>query len=264
MQTDVRVLVVGKTEHVQVRLCRLVDEMAFKVVGTAPSGEAARHIRNTKPHLVLLEVGAEGDGLDLIATLGESRAPLFVVVAPDTRGAVHAYELGVVDYLVKPLHDARLHAALERVRSRFFSAPAAGIPQSRSRRQPRSRREAPQSAPDSAVPGRRLALKQGKSTVLLELDGIDWIEADDVYLNFHVGERTYLIRERLKHVERCLKGKGFLRIHRSTIVNLARVRKVVSESGTGGHVVLADGVQLRVSKSNFKELEACVAFRQLG
>lgn len=112
--------------------------------------------------------------------------------------------------------------------------------------------------------GDRIALKQGTGYVFLNLDEIDWIQAADTYVRFHTDGKSYMIRERLKHVEHRLARKGFLRIHRSTIVNLNRIREVLSESNGGAHVVLKTGTKLKISRSYLKDLETLLAPLQLG
>lgn len=213
-------------------LLRLDPEIEI-VAECASGAEALAEIRTANPDLVFLDVQMpECDGFDVLELLGQHLPPAIVFVTAYDQYALRAFDAGALDYLLKPFDNARFARALDRAKQRI----------SRSQQAPR--------------PVERLAIKGVGEIVFVKISEIDWIEAADYYACLHVGARTHLLRRSLAELEQELNENMFCRIHRSTIVNLDRVRGVeVNEEGEY-EVMLDRGTRLRLSRRYRKELES--------
>ncbi|MDP3071525.1 MAG: LytTR family DNA-binding domain-containing protein [Opitutaceae bacterium] len=228
----------------------LARDPAFEVVGEAASGgEAAALIARLRPDLAFLDVQMPGaDGFAALAGLAPAATPAVVFVTAYDEHALRAFEVHAVDYLLKPYDDARFAAALQRakaeVRHRAQDRAGAGLGQLMEL----LARGATAAAPSVPPGGDRILVKSSGEIFFLKADEIDWIEAEGDYMKFHVGPRAHLMRETMARLEARLDARRFVRIHRSTIVNLDRVQKL-SPSFAGDYAVtLADGTKLRLSR----------------
>ena len=183
-------------------LLRLDPEI--ELTGECGSGiEAVAAIRDRKPDLVFLDVQMpECDGFDVLELLGRDLPPAIVFVTAYDQYALRAFETGALDYLLKPFNNVRFELALARAKERIAL----------NRNQPR--------ATD------RLAIKSARQVYFLKISEIDWIEAADYYACLHAGPKTHLLRRSMSELEHDLDPAAFCRTHRSTIVNLDRVRAV--------------------------------------
>ena len=227
-----------------------------EIVGEARNGvEAVRVLDTLLPDLVFLDVQMpELDGLSVLRRLDPARLPAVIFVTAYDTFAVRAFELHAVDYLVKPVHEARFHRALARARDRFRSAEAVQL----------SRRLSALLADDierDAIPPeppRRLVIPGNGSDLVLDVADIEWIEADDYYAAIHARGRRHLIRESLSSLEARLDPTRFVRVHRSAIVNLARVREIRSPAAGDSAIVLRDGTQLPLSRRRREQVADAV------
>ena len=163
--------------------------------------------------LVFLDLQMPGvGGFDVVAEIGPGRMPMVVFVTAHDEHAIRAFEVQAVDYLLKPIDDGRFGRALDRVRSRMSERADGSF----------SRRLAALLAAGTA---QRIAVRDRGRIVLLAAKDIDCVEAEGDYASLRVGEKTYLVRETMGAMEARL-GAGFLRIHRSAIVNAARIREL--------------------------------------
>jgi two-component system LytT family response regulator len=195
------------------------------IVECGSGAEAIEAIRTGKPDLVFLDVQMpECDGFDVLERLGGDLPQTVIFVTAFDSYALQAFEAGALDYLLKPFDDARFGRALARAKEKI----------AREARHPR--------------PAPRLVVKSPGQLLFVEAASIDWIEAADYCACLHVGRRTHVIRRSLADLERDLGGDRFLRIHRSAIVNLDRVRGLELQSGGEYEVVLESGVKLRLSR----------------
>ena len=211
--------------------------------------EALAALNRTRPDLLFLDVQlARRTGFDLLAALGTSRPPAVVFVTAFDQHAVRAFDVEAVDYLLKPFDDQRFTQALGRAKERI--------------RQDRARTLAEQLAatlaPGSrpAAAPRTLLLKDGARSMFLREDEIDWIEAQDYYVEVHAGGVAHLHREPLRDLEARLDPKRFVRIHRSAIVQIDRIRQLQSLPSGDASVMLRDGTELRVSRSRRDAIRA--------
>lgn len=218
-----------------------------EVAGEARDGhEAVRMLRALAPDLVFLDVQMpELDGFDVLRRLDPERLPAVIFVTAHDTFAVRAFDQHALDYLVKPLNEARFHQAMARARERLRSRDAVEL----ARRL--SALLAADASADAAVPPeppRRLVVATAGADLVLELGEIQWIEADDYYAAVHARGRRHLVRESLASLEARLEPARFVRVHRSAIVNLAQVREVRSGLADEPAVVLHDGTRVPLSR----------------
>jgi two-component system LytT family response regulator len=213
------------------------------VVGESRNGpETLNALREFSPDLVFLDVQMpEMDGFEVLGAQGTGRLPAVVFVTAHDQFAVRAFEAHALDYLVKPLNVARFEATLMRVRERLRLAQAAGLADRLNAllASERGRRE--------GAGIERLVLSTTLGELVIPVADIDWIGADDYYACVHVGSKSHLLRESLASLEKRLDPSRFVRIHRSAIVQIDRVREVKASAG-GDEVVLRDGSRVRVSR----------------
>jgi two-component system LytT family response regulator len=228
----------------------LARDPAFEIVGEATTGAAAAAlIARLQPDLAFLDVQMpDADGFAALAGLPPDATPAVIFVTAYDEHALRAFEVHAVDYLLKPYDDARFTAALQRAKAevRHRAQDRAG-PRLTRIMELLQRGAAPAAEP---VPpgGDRILVKSSGEIFFLKAEEIDWIEAEGDYMKFHVGPRAHLMRETMARLEAKLDARRFVRIHRSTIVNLDRVRKL-SPSFSGEYaVILADGTKLRLSR----------------
>jgi len=218
----------------------------IEVIAEAGGGaEASELITREKPALVFLDVQMPGcDGFEMLERIAPADTPVIVFVTAYSEHALRAFEVNAVDYLLKPFDDARFAAALGRAKEAVQARRAGSIDQ---RLQDLlAYLESGQAAPP-ADQGRILVKSSGE-IFFLKAEEIDWIEAEGDYMKFHVSGKTHLMRETMARLEARLDPKRFVRIHRSTIVNIDRVRKL-SPSFAGDYtVVLQDGTKLKLSR----------------
>jgi two-component system, LytTR family, response regulator len=189
-------------------------------------------IRSTKPDLVFLDVQMpECDGFDVIEMLGSDAPSIIFVTAYDSY-ALRAFEVGALDYLLKPFDNARFERMLERAKERI----ALG-------------KNGPQAK-------QTFVIKATGQVSFVAASEVDWIEASDYYVSLHVGAKTHLLRRSMAELEQELDRDAFCRIHRSAIVKLDKVRSLqLNEAGEYG-VLLKDGTRLRLSRRYKKELQS--------
>jgi two-component system, LytTR family, response regulator len=222
------------------------------VIGEASTGaEAAELISRERPDLAFLDVQMPGgDGFDALKAIAPGMAPAVVFVTAYDEYALRAFEVNAVDYLLKPYDDARFLAALNRakeeIRRRQTDTINARLTQLLDYLQQTGVTGG--SAAPTDTPNDRILLKSSGEIFFLKAEEIDWIEAEGDYMKFHVSGRSHLMRETMARLEARLDPKRFIRIHRSTIVNIDRLRKL-SPSFAGEYaVILHDGTKLKLSR----------------
>lgn len=215
-------------------LLRLDAEI--EIVSECGSGvDAPGEIRRTQPDLLFLDVQMpECDGFDVLELLGKDVPSAIIFVTAYDQYALRAFEAGALDYLLKPFDNARFDRALERAKRK--------IAQSK----------------DGPKKLELLTIKSAGQVLFVSLAEIDWIEAADYYAAVHVGSRTHLLRRSIVELEQDLDPAAFCRIHRSTIVNLKRVRGLKLNADGEYTVLLEGGTTLRLSRRYRRQLQACL------
>jgi two-component system LytT family response regulator len=213
--------------------------------------EAVRMIRRLQPDVVFLDVQMPGaDGFAVIERVGAEHMPAVVFVTAYDRHALRAFEVHALDYVLKPFENARLLAALDRARERLRSRHDGEIARRLAALVAGWMPEPPRPVP-TAEPGyvERFTVRHDDRISFVGAEQIDWIEAEGNYAVLHAGGTTHRVRLTLNAIERQLDPRRFARIHRSTIVNLARVREIQPWFG-GDYIALLDGGRkLRVSRT---------------
>ena len=229
-----------------------------EIVGECADGlEALRTIEKEGPDLIFLDIQMPGlDGFGVLERLNTSRMPYIVFVTAYDRYAIQAFDVHAVDYLLKPFSDARFREALDQAKARVRSQDLDEIREWIASLKRREERRA--GAPDGAATPRRLAVPDGEGVVLVDVPGIRWVEAQKDYAALHTDGRTWLVRATIRDLHRSLDPDLFVRIHRSTIVNLDAVREVRPLFRGECVVRLDDGTELRVSRRRRGALAAAL------
>ena len=274
--SPLRVLIVDDERLARLRLEDLLRrERGVEIVGTARNGAlAVEAIRTLRPDLVFLDVQMPVmSGLDVARAVGPEAMPATIFVTAYDRYAIQAFDVAAIDYLLKPFGDERFEQAFHRARRQLTLE---GI--ERQRRQLvaalQSLGPAPEpmavSTPPSSSASREEAYGgDGASTAYLEriavemrgkiravpVGEIDYIVASGSYAELYVGERRYVIRERMQVLEERLDPTAFMRVHRSVIVRLALVELLHRSPGGDYQVQLHGGARLPVSRSRHEALE---------
>ena len=200
--------------------------------------EALGEIRVAKPDLLFLDVQMpECDGFDVLEMLGKDLPSAIVFVTAYDQYALRAFEAGALDYLLKPFDNARFELALGRAKQRIRM----GV------NQPKKLE--------------RFVIKNAGQLSFVKISEIDWIEAADYYACLHVGQKNHLLRRSMSELEEDLDPAMFCRVHRSSIVNLERVRGLkLSEDGEY-EIVLENGARVRLSRRYRKQLQERMGVR---
>ena len=217
--------------------------------------EAVDAIHRHRPDLVFLDVQMPGKtGFDVISAIADAQRPHVVFVTAYDNFALRAFEVHALDYLLKPVNEERFDAALARVRKAMSQATDNAIVE-RVRQVAADLRMA---TSPSIVPVDRLPIKANGRIMLIRLSDIDWIEADGDYVSVHVGGKAWLMRETIAAVELRLALSGFVRIHRSALVNAERVKELRPRDKGEYTVVLIDGTELKLSRNYRASVERLV------
>jgi two-component system LytT family response regulator len=218
-----------------------------RVVGEARNGrEALRAVRSLRPHVVLLDIQMPGlDGFQVIDALASGQPPLVVFVTAYDEFAVRAFEAQALDYLLKPVTQARFDVTMRRVRERVRSKEALEA----GRRtlaflRDRSDARRPRAGPFTGS----IVVPTATGELVLDPEELDWIRAEDYYAAVHALGRRHLIRESLDSFEQRLDPAQFIRVHRSAIVRIDRIRELRVPDAAGAVVVLRDGTEVPVSR----------------
>ena len=229
---------------------RLEREPDVRVVGEAGNGDAALAVvREQLPDVLFLDVRMPGDdGFATLARIAEVHLPRVVFVTAYDAHAVQAFAVHAVDYLLKPIDDARFAAALGRAKEQARQRRASGRPDPRLGEFLRARGRW----------ARRFLVRERDRTLVVNVEDIDWIGAADYYAELHVRGATHLLRETMNELEQKLDPERFFRVHRSAIINLERVREIHPLFRGDCDLVLADGSRVRLSRTRRAEFERLV------
>ncbi|MEK6286193.1 MAG: LytTR family DNA-binding domain-containing protein [Acidobacteriota bacterium] len=245
----IRVLIVDDEPLARRKIRRmLAHDPEVEILADSANGrEAIAAIGAQNPDLVFLDVQMpEIDGFDVLESIAEPQIPLVIFVTAYDQYALRAFEVSAVDYLVKPFDRTRFEKALQRAKSRLASERGDNL----------NRQTLALLAELKAKPSHieRLVIKAGGRAFFLKTEEIDWIEAEGKYVRLHAGKESYLLREAIGSMEGQLDPKKFPRIHRSTIVNIERVRELQPWFHNEYRVILKDGTELMLSRSCRKKL----------
>jgi len=240
---SIRALVVDDEPLARRAIRRFLGKNAgVDIVGECDDGESAvKAIREKKPDLVFLDVQMpEMDGFQVLSEIGANEMPVTIFVTAYDRYALRAFDANAIDYLLKPIGKDRFERAFTRAQRRI----AGELKHDEVHRLISSleRLALVQTYPD------RLAIPQNGRVHFVATKDIDWIEAEGNYVRLHVGKREHEFRETLTSLEEKLNPAEFLRIHRSTIVNIHRIKEIQAWFHGHHRVLLENGTELRMSR----------------
>ncbi len=251
---SIRTLIVDDEPLARQRLRTLLENDAdIHILGEAGDGrQALADLRQHRPDLVFLDVQMPVmDGFGVLRALGEHGEPApaaVIFVTAHDRFALKAFEVHALDYLLKPFDRARFAAALERAKTQIRKEQNPALD--------RRLLDLLQSvcAGGLAAP-QRLVVKSAGKVCFVRIQDIDWIEAAANYVRLHVGKEVHLLRESMSSLDSKLDPRRFVRIHRSTIVNIERIRELQPAFHGDFAVILCDGTELTMSRGCREKLE---------
>jgi two-component system LytT family response regulator len=230
----------------------LADDDEVDIAGECRNGREVVEALKQKRHDVLfLDIEMPGSsGFEVVEQVGAAHMPITVFVTAHNHYALKAFEVHALDYLTKPVEPERLRSALARVKERI-AADAALMTQEQLKSMlaalgtgTKERKEYP----------RRLVVPNAAKDSFVNVDEIEWIEAADYYSCIHAGSRNLMLRETIKQLAETLDPRKFVRVHRSTIVNIDQVREILREGRSEGWVLLSNGRKLKMSKAGWQTL----------
>jgi len=227
----------------------LSKDTDIEIVGESASGkEAIATIKKESPDLVFLDVQMpEGDGFTVLKNIDLHKMPIVVFVTAYDQYAVKAFDVHALDYLLKPFDRGRFERALIRAKSEVVLRNSTNVNQKLL-----SLLEHIESAKKQHLD--RILVKSAGKVFFLKFDEIDWVESAGNYVKLHVGHESHLLRETMGEMERKLGDGQFVRIHRTTIVNLDRIKEVQPWFNGEYIVLLHDGTKLTASRGYKKKL----------
>jgi len=237
-------------------LILLAAEPQVKVVAECQDGrQTVAALRNFRPDMLLLDIQMPDlDGFQVLSEVPPEEMPLVIFTSAYDQYAIRAFESNALDYLLKPFDQERLHHALERARAELLKARDREIThrilnllsQVQSVALPAPERDS------------RLVIKANGRVVFLDLDTIEWIEAAANYVRLNVGKDAYLFRETISRISERLDANHFVRIHRSTIVNVRKIKELIPVNSGEYVVVLRSGRELSCSRGYRAALQEIV------
>jgi len=239
----VRTLIADDEPLARRRLVRLLDQEpdAELVAACATGLEAIQAVKTHGPDLLFLDVQMPGmDGFGVLESLGAEVPPAVVFVTAFDSYAVQAFEANALDYLLKPFDAERFHRAFERARDRLRRPETA--------RAPEQFTALLESLNRQRTSAERLAIRADGRVYFVRVADIDWIETASNYVRLHSGKTSHLLRESLASLETRLDPDRFLRIHRTTVVNVERLRELQPWFSGEYIAILHDGTRLKVSR----------------
>lgn len=244
---SIRVLIVDDEPIARKGIRRLLDEAPdMEIVGECGDGaEAVRAIRKRSPDLVFLDVQMpELDGFGVLEKVGVEQAPEIIFVTAYDEYTLRAFDVHALDYLLKPVNPERFHKSLSRARAQLQNKSSQRLDGGLLALLENYRREERRAT--------RFAIKTSQGALLVEADNLDWIEAAGNYVRLRVGGQAHLLSETISGMEKRLDPRKFLRIHRSRIVNVERIKLLRPLFHGEYEIVLKDGTQL-TSGRNYRE-----------
>ena len=227
----------------------LKAEGDIEIVGMPASGpEAVKAINSLAPDLVFLDVRMpELDGFGVLAQIDAARMPIIIFVTANDDFALRAFDVHALDYLVKPCTMDRFQTALSRARNQIHRKQAGKI-QRRLTALLEDLKEQPKLA-------ERLPVKSEGRIIFVRLADVDWVEAADNYVKLHVGNESHMLRDTMTSLETKLPSNRFLRISRSTMVNVEQIKELHPMFHGEYSVILRNGARLTLTRGYRDKLE---------
>jgi two-component system LytT family response regulator len=239
----IRVMIIDDEPLARERIKRfLKDESDVEIIGECADGlKAVTLIETLKPDLIFLDIQIpELNGFDVLQTINSEQMPAVIFITSYDRYALQAFDVHALDYLLKPYTRERFSKALARARAQL----------DRTKNQDLDMRllslleniKTPQKFLE------RLVVKSAGRVFFLRVEEINWVEAEGNYLRLHIGKDRHLLRETMNNLASKLDPEKFIRIHRSRIVNVERIKELQPLFNGEYAVILRDGTQLVLSR----------------
>jgi two-component system LytT family response regulator len=258
----------------EVVMTLLAEYPMVEVVGQATNGrEAVQLVRQVRPDLLFLDIQMpDQDGFGVLEALGDDVPRGIVFVTAHDEHAIRAFDVHALDYVLKPFGRPRFRAAVTRALEGLraldvltMQRTLASMAADRADSVPAGELSIGDAAePSKAKPPtpRRIGVRNGAKITLVDIDAIDWVEASGDYARIHAGKGTYLVSQRMHALERLLEAREFVRVHRSLIVNVKRIKELHRDPDGGGTLVLTDGVRLRVARGRWEAMERALEMEE--
>lgn len=244
----IRTLIVDDMTLARKRIRRILSkDPEIEIVGECSDGnQAVEAVRQLQPDLMFLDVQMpETDGFQTIAKIGVENTPVTIFITAFDHFALRAFEVHAFDYLLKPFDANRLKDTVERAKETIIQKGAKGLPDSLRERLVTLLKDV-KNEPNYT---KRLIVKSRGRSVIVAVDDIDYIEADGNYLSIQTAKESHLIRSSMHNFESKLDPERFARIHRSTIVNIDRVREMHPLFNGDQLVIMRTGKELVLSRN---------------
>jgi two-component system LytT family response regulator len=249
-------------------IAMLKDDPEIEVIGTCADGQSAlQAIRTQRPELVFLDVQMpKRDGLAVLAELKPEERPAVIFVTAYDQYAIQAFEIHAMDYLLKPFRDARFAAALARAKTGIRQAREGDVGRRLEQLLEHMRatlgqrpERAAEAEPASGEVADRVVLKSGSDLHFVRTGDIVWVESQADFIKVHTTGTAQLVRETLQSFEQRVPPDRFLRIHRSSLVNVDHVKKVTPALYGDYTVLMSDNTVLRMSRKNRAKLKQLIS-----
>ncbi|MBA3970536.1 MAG: response regulator transcription factor [Gemmatimonadetes bacterium] len=256
LTNPIRILIADDEPPARRRIRALLEQQPdVQVVGEARSGrEAIAAIAELRPELVFLDVQMpEGDGFEVVRTVGVDRMPVVVFATAYNEHALRAFDAHALDYLVKPYDRERFDAALQRARLQLRRASDSGVDA--------RLLSLVRQWDDRSRYLTRLTVRVGSRIRLLDVGEVDYFESETNYVRVHLGTQSHLVRDTLTGLEGRLDPARFVRVHRSLIVNLGRIQEVESLFAGEYILFLRDGKRLTTGRTYRSSIQEALGLR---
>lgn len=258
---SMRTIIADDERLARQKLRVLLDaESGIHVVAECRDGkQAIAAVQAHKPDLLLLDIRMPDlDGFQILERIPVNEMPVVVFTSAHDQYAIRAFEANALDYLLKPFDQKRLHRTVEKARTELLKS----HDQSMAGRILLDLLAHTKTAPKSV--DRRFMIKAGGRLVFLDLDEIDWIEAAANYVKLHAGNTSYLLREGIGRISEGLDPGSFIRVHRSTIVNVSKIKEL-QPCDSGEYIaVLRNGKELSCSRGCRAQLQRLIENNSLA
>lgn len=257
MRSPIRTIIVDDEPLARRNVRLLLDkDPQIEIIQECRNGsDAIKAINSLAPDLIFLDIQMpELDGFDVLAQVDPQKLNAIIFVTAFDQYALKAFEVHALDYLLKPFDDVRFAAALQRAKQQIEAHEISKVSNRLLTLLEERATHRAHATPDVYLT--RVMVKLANRVILVKVEEIDFIEADGNYVKLHIGKKAHLLREKMNDLEAQLEPSKFVRIHRSIIVNLERIKELHPHFNGDYIVVLEDGRQLRLSRSRRELLEA--------
>lgn len=229
---------------------RLAEYPQIEVIAECGNGrQALEKIAHLQPDILFLDIQMPGlNGFDVAAQLQPEQMPAIIFVTAFDQYALQAFDVHALDYVLKPVDEQRLAVTVERVMGHFQNREAIAEKGRLLAFIDGMNTDSDKNALEQCYPD-KIAVKDRSETTLVETQDIDWVDAAGDYMCLHVSGKTHILRATMKQLESQLNPDIFLRVHRSTIVNIHNVEKIITHSNSEYYLVLTCGEKLKMSRS---------------